>query len=148
MANDILSHPPNQDELPATRGMLRHVRDELKGDIRALEHRMDARFSHVDERFSEMNVRFSEIDARLSGIDGRFAGVDARFSGIEATLASMDSRLQSMHILLEEQRHNNNIVFEALSSIAHRQDRVETDVDSMKDILRELARQRPNPPQN
>ena len=104
------------DSQPATRKMLRLVRDELKHDIRRLETKFDARFSEID-------ARFSEIDARFSGIEARFTGIDSRFEGLE-------SRLSRMELLLEEQTTNNRIVLEGLQALWQMQDRSEDRLDS------------------
>lgn len=48
------------DDQPATRGMLRLVRDELKSEIRSLDRKMDARFEGLTSELNRALVLFEE----------------------------------------------------------------------------------------
>ena len=91
------SYPERAKDVPVTQKMLYLVRDELKSDVKSLEHRLNARFSSHD----------------------------SRFESIESKLEKMSSDIHSIKILVEEQNAKNNIVLDGLTSLFYRQDRIE-----------------------
>ncbi|MBY0469815.1 hypothetical protein K2X30_01515 [bacterium] len=93
------------DDQPATRKMLRLVRDELRSEIRQLDRKMD--------------TKFQEFEVKM---DARFAGQDSKFTGYFEALKADSTRMQ---LLLEEQNANNRIVLEGLQALWQRQDRIE-----------------------
>lgn len=139
--------PTRKKDLPATVGLVWEVRDELKSEIRSLEHRMDARFKHVDARFDKIDARFNEVDARFSKIDARFNEVDARFNEVDARFSQLDSKIDQvlvvvhgMQAMMEQQYGENRIMLEKLSLINDRQDRLEKRQDENDVFIRQLAR--------
>jgi chromosome segregation ATPase len=131
--------------VPATLGMLHDVRDELKSDIRALDHKMNSRFDGLNARFGEIDARFNKIDARFSEMDARFNKIDARFDvmssrleEMHSSLEKMSSRMHQMHLLAEEQNARNKIVMDGLTSLFVRQERGEERIDSMEKLLARL----------
>jgi chromosome segregation ATPase len=129
-------------DLPATRGMLQHVRSELKAEMRAGFKMMDARFAKIDARFSEQDSRFNQIDARFAKIDARFSEQDSRFNQIDARFETLSADVARIGILFEEQNANNRIVLEGLTSLWQRQDRIETRTDGIEELVRSLAQRR------
>lgn len=111
----------NEDQ-PATRKLVRLVRDELKSDVRALSRKMDSRFDEVSSRFNETESRFAKVDSRFDEIKSLFAKMDSRFDQFEAE----HFRAQA---LLEEQYSNNRIVLEGLQALWQRQTRIEERLD-------------------
>jgi peptidoglycan hydrolase CwlO-like protein len=108
-------------DIPATLGMLHHVRDDLKASILSLEHKMNSKFKSVDAQFKDVDARFDRVDARFNQVDARFNEVDARFDRMDAKLEKMDSKIDAMsskihqmHLLAEEQRGENRIVLDGL----------------------------------
>ena len=91
-------------DLPATRGMLKGVRDEFLAKMSQLEKTMCGNFKEVDGKFKKVDARFDKIDAR--------------FDGLEAMVARMG-------VLAEEQRADNRIVLEGLQVLWERQDRLD-----------------------
>ena len=119
--NKTVSTDP--DHVPVTRKMLYLVRDELKYDSGSLEKKMDAGFKEVDARFKE---------------------IDARFDRVDSELASIRSEVTRIAILVEDQNAKNNIVLEGLSSLFHRQDRVEKRMDWHEDVIKRLTKALPS----
>ena len=73
-----------------------------KGDLAALERKMDARFVRMDERFEQIDGRFEQIDGRFAHIDGRFEQIDEKFQRINESIdriltvvVNMDRRIAS-----------------------------------------------------
>lgn len=121
----------NEDQ-PATRKMVRLVRDELRSEIRSLGHRTDARFDKVDARFNKVDARFDKMEARFDKIDARFNEMESRFNSIDSRFNEMMSFFEEMradhhrtHILLEEQHANNRIVLEGYQALWQRQSQIE-----------------------
>ncbi|MBI3541929.1 MAG: hypothetical protein HY075_01455 [Deltaproteobacteria bacterium] len=129
-------------DLPATRGMLHAVRDELKSGIRSLEAKMDARFKGLDSRFEGIDSRFESIDSRFESVDARFDRMEAMFLDLKSTVEETNAIVARTHLMMEEQHHNNKIVMEHLVGLGQRQDRVETRMTSVEETVRSLARAR------
>jgi hypothetical protein len=113
-----VNQPIIEKELPATRGMLREVRDELKADFRGLENRMDA----LDHRMKSLDYRMESLDHGLVSIGRTFGSFREE----------INSKLSHMIVLQEEQRADNRMVFEALASLRQRQDRLEAEFKASK----------------
>ncbi len=66
-----------------------------KGDIAALERRMDDLATH--EALSEVKKDVAELradfEARMSAMEARLSGMEVRLSGIEMALSDMEMRL-------------------------------------------------------
>lgn len=139
-------YPRKANDVPVTRKMLYIVRDELKADTRSLERKMDAQFKRVDSRFdkmesrfdkmesrfdkvesrfNEMESRFDEVESRFDEMNSKFNGIDSRFLQIEARLEKMSGDIHRIALLVEEQNAKNTFVLDGLTSLFHRQDRVE-----------------------
>lgn len=95
-------------DLPASRGLIEAVRQELKADNR--------------QRRAEMRSEFAALDAKL-----------------EKVLTAVSQ----MQIDNEKQRGDNKIVLEALSGLASRQDRVESEVREIKETVAAIAKRKP-----
>jgi methyl-accepting chemotaxis protein len=105
-------------DLPATHGMLDHVRSELKADIRGLRSEMKSGFRQVDSRFEQIDSRFEQIDSKLEQV------------------LSQVSRIGT---LVEEQNSRNQVVLEGLTGLYRRQDRIELEVGEIRNTVYSLA---------
>ena len=112
-------------DIPATQGMLHLVRRELKSEIRSSR-------SHSDSRFNTLESRFKDVDAR-------FAQVDARFNQVMGAIHQLTSEVARIGTLVEEQNSRNQIVLEALTGIYQRQDRVESRMDRVEELVHSIA---------
>lgn len=138
MKKSALKKPIRSKDVPATRGMLYLVRDELNHSITSLEHKMvggfkdvdarfnesDAKFKSIDARFNEMEARFKEIDARFDKMEARFAEIDARFDKMEARFEKIEAKLEqvlsAVHrigLLVEEQNVRNKYVLDGYAQL-------------------------------
>ena len=79
-----------------------------KSEYQELVEFIAPRFDRIDKRFDSIDERFAAVDKRFDAIDERFAAVDNRFDAI-------DERLRRVEILGEENRHQIQIVSEAVS---------------------------------
>lgn len=96
--------PTRSKDVPATLGMLHLVRDELK---------------------SEMAAGFLELRSEIHGMKSGFLG-------LKSEMAKMSSSMHQMKLLVEEQRAENRIVMDGLTSLFDRQDRVEKRLDAIE----------------
>ena len=71
--------------------------------------------SEYQELVEFIAPRFDRIDKRFDGIDERFAAVDKRFDAVDKRFDAIDDRLRRVEILGEENRHQIQIVSEAVS---------------------------------
>src|SRR5262245_61655103 len=86
--------PTSVRDVPASRGMLAGVRDELIERIAAAEKRFEARFN----------------------------GLEARINGLEAQIHELRADVARVGVLVEEQNTRNAIVLEAIRAMIDRQD--------------------------
>jgi chromosome segregation ATPase len=84
------------DDQPASRKMLRLVRDELKSEVRSLSRKMDTRFEAVDAQFKVIDSQFKGIDSQFKSIDLQFKSIDSRFKSIDAQFKSIDARFKGI----------------------------------------------------
>lgn len=156
---------PKSKDLPATRGMLFEVRDELKNEFRGLERRIearfkdhdanfknidarfnevDARFNKIDARFNEIDARFNEVDARFNRIDERFDRVDARFERLESAITDLTAKVHYMGVCFEEQRADNRATFEYLQGFRELWQNHEDRIFDVEESMRWLAKTKAN----
>ena len=70
-----------------------HLDTTLRGEIHALDAKMERRFEKVDDRFDKIDERFEKVDERFDKIDERFEKVDGRFQKIDERFEKVDERL-------------------------------------------------------
>lgn len=73
----------------AVGNMSRNLRNELRGDIRSLEQKMDHRFEAVDQRFEAVDLRFEAVDRRFEAIDRKFEAVDTELRAVGAQIQEL-----------------------------------------------------------
>jgi predicted nucleic acid-binding Zn-ribbon protein len=64
--------------------------------LKALDEKMDHRFTSVDQRVASMDQRFTSIDDRLAPMDQRFTSIDDRLAPMDQRFTSMDKRFTSI----------------------------------------------------
>jgi hypothetical protein len=97
--------------LPATQGMLHLVQNELKADIRGLRSEMDAGFHRVESSVAEVKASVARVEASTARIEA----------------------------LVEEQNSRNQVVLEGLTGLYHRQDRVESRLGEVENLVQTIA---------
>lgn len=118
----VVVRSSKSDDLPASRSMLKLVRNELKSDIKAVDRKVDA----LDAKVDAMDARFKAIDARFDAMDAKFDALETKFdTRFNHFSDRIDSRLSRMELLIEEQRSDNRIVLEAIVGMNQRLTRVE-----------------------
>ena len=85
------------DNMPASAGLVKAVRDELRADIRSVDHK------------------------------------------IESVRNDVMASIHRVEVLVEEQRSENRIVLDGIKTMIERQDRVETDVEKLKETVKLLG---------
>ncbi len=94
--------------------------------------------SEYQELVEFIAPQFDRIDKRFDAIDERFAAVDKRFDAIDDRFAGFDDRLRRVEILGEENRHQIQIVAEAVSGNAGKLEAFRSEVAAGFQDLREL----------
>lgn len=69
-----------------------------------------------------------------------FLGVDGKLAELKSDMARMSSSMHQMLLLAEEQRAENRIVMDGLTSLFSRQERVEASLESVEKSLADLKR--------
>lgn len=106
---------PTADELPVTRAMLSAVRTELLERVDQVQDKLEA-------KIHEVRAEVREIKADIHEIKGGMA---------------------RMTLLLEEQNARNKVVLDGLVAVMARQERTETRLDRVEEMVRSLASARP-----
>ena len=91
--------------------------DVIDRRFEAIDQRFDVidrRFEAIDQRFEAMDRRFDAIDRRFDAMDRRFDAMDRRFDAIDRRFDAMEERLTRVEVLAEEDRHQIQIVAEAV----------------------------------
>lgn len=86
--------------VPASVGLVKEVRNELRAEIRAVEHRLIAKLDTFQSKLETLH------------------------SAAQETLASV----HRSQVLMEEQRSENRIVLDGIKMLAERQDRLEKEI--------------------
>mgnify|MGYP003394285061 CR=1 FL=1 len=121
------------DTAPASVGLVKEVRDELRAEIRAAEHRMNSKFLGLSSQFKGVTSDVKGLESKFVGLESRFDGLESRFEKMESKMDGVIATSHRTQVLMEEQRGENRIVLDALKTMIDRQDRVEADVTQIKD---------------
>lgn len=113
---------PTADELPVTRAMLSAVRTELLERVDQVQNKLEAKIHEVRAEVQEVRAEVHEIKADIHEIKGGMA---------------------RMTLLLEEQNARNKVVLDGLVAVMARQERTETRLDRVEEMVRSLASARP-----
>ena len=127
LKKDELTLPLHSRELPATQGMLHLVRTELKADIRGLR--------------SEMKSGFRQMDSKFEQVDSRFSLVDSKLEHMNSKIEQIASDVARISLLMEEQNSRNQFTLEALTGLFNRQERVESRVNRIEDLVKVFVTQ-------
>lgn len=98
------------DALPASVGLVKQVRLELKAEIKATQHALEARMSQIDERLSGLDEKntglgrgiqgldekLCRLEGKVSGLEGKVSGLEGRINGIDVRLGKIDGRLSKI----------------------------------------------------
>jgi hypothetical protein len=109
-------YPERSKDAWVTQSMLYATRDELKNEIKSLRH--------------EMNSKFEELGGLVRSLSEH----------IKSRFHAQDAEIQRMLALYEEQNARNAIVFDGLTSLFGRQDRVEKRVDDVEKTMADFRR--------
>lgn len=113
------------DELPVTQKLFNGLREEMNSKFISLEYKMDAGFKAVDARFQSFEAKFQAFEAKFQSLDSKFLAIDSKFH-------DLDSKIHRILVLVEEQNARNAVVFDGLTSLFGRQDRIEARVDELE----------------
>jgi hypothetical protein len=104
--------PERSGDVLVTQRMLYAVRDELKHEIKA-------------------------VDAKIDGLEAR---QNVKFAKLEEKIEKMSAESSRILALTEEQNARNIVVIDALTSLFHRQDRVEKRIDEVEKTMESVRR--------
>ncbi len=103
-------------DAPASVGLVKEVRNELRAEIRAVEHRL--------------NFKIKGLDSRFVGLGSNFLGLESKVEAVAAVSKETLAAVHRCEVLIEEQRGDNRIVLDAIVSLSERQTRLEQRLDS------------------
>ncbi len=98
--NDILKRGHN--DLPATVGLVKEVRSELRAEFRKLDSKIDSVNKNLSSKISQVLV------------------------AVHASQADV----HRMQVIVEEQRGENRIVLDGLKNLWDRQDKIESNLET------------------
>jgi hypothetical protein len=124
--------PTRSQDTPATQGMLLEFRGEMNHQLSGLRNHTESRFDKIESCFDLIDSRFDKIDSRFNKMESRFDKIDSRFNTLEAKLDAMHALMHAANLRAEEQRSENRVVMDGLTSLFQRQDRVEKRVDAVE----------------
>ena len=122
----------SHNDLPATVGLVKEVRNEVKADIRTLRAEMGNLRAEMGNLKSEMGTLRSEMGNLRSEMKGE----------MQIIKEDLGSKIHRVLVVVEEQRSENRIVLDALKNLDERQDRLEGEVVDLKKTVKLIARSR------
>jgi hypothetical protein len=105
------SLPTHEGDIPVTQRMLYLVRDQLDQKLSAVK--------------SELKSDIASVRLEIGSVK----------SDLKADIATLNSNVSRIALLVEEQNARNNVVLDGLTSLFHRQDRVEAQVQHLTDLI-------------
>ncbi len=102
--------------------------ETIAAQLKALDEKMDNRFTSVDQRVASMNERFTSIDDRLASMNQRFTSIDDRLAAMDQRFMSIDDRLAPMDQRFTSMDKRFTSIDERVGSMDGRFDRLETAV--------------------
>jgi len=88
--------PDKEADMPATRVLVREVRDELKADIRSLEHKMESRSKETDAKLEKMMAAIHRTQSLMEDQRGDNKAVMDGIKNVIDHLKSTDARVDEM----------------------------------------------------
>lgn len=88
------------DNVPATVGLVKEVREELRSEIRSVDHKVDS------------------LEHKLEAVR----------SELKASIEDLKVSVHRTQVLMEEQRGENKIVLDGIKTLIERQDRLEAKI--------------------
>ncbi len=128
------------EDLPASVGLVKLVRSELRHDLKAMEKRIDSKLHKIDEKFHKIDEKFHKMDERMSGLDSRMSGLDGRMDSLEAKMEENIASTHRIEAIVEEQRSENRIVLDGIKAMIEKQERVDERMDQFDQTLQFLAK--------
>ena len=115
--------PLNKRDVPATVGLVKEVRNELRADMRALREDVKSEIASVK---GELKSEIASVNTNLK----------SEISKTNSSLHRLESEVAKIKVLVEEQRSENRIVLDGFNNFRERQDRFEVRLDEMHDTLK------------
>ena len=113
-----ISKPRRSKQIPVTVEMLYEVRDQLCDRMDGIAHDLK---SEIHEVKSEVHGIKSEIH----GIKSEIHGIKSEIHEVKSEVSGLKSEMHRLALLMEEQNARNIYVLDGLTSLFHRQDRLE-----------------------
>lgn len=125
------------DDQPATRGMLKLVRDELKEEFKLLRLEINQvktasneKYIHLNQKIEQLRLEFdqkieqlrSEFSQKIEQLRSEFR---SEIDQLRHEIGQLKVMVHRTNLLVEEQNANNRIVLEGLQAIWQRQNRLE-----------------------
>ena len=112
------------DTMPASVGLVKGVRSELKAMIGSVDHKVGSLGKKVDS-----------LDAKIDSVRLELKG------DIEQVLAGV----HKTQVMMEQQRSEDRAVMDGLKTVSDRQNKVEADVEDFRRIIGSLPLPLPKP---
>ena len=103
------------DTIPATVGLVKEVRDELRADIRSVDHRLES----IDHKLESIDHKFESVDHRFESIDRRFESIDHKFESMDHKIDSLDHKIESVDQKVESLRSDLKSIDHKVESFRH-----------------------------
>jgi hypothetical protein len=100
----------------------------------------DKRFEQIDKRFDQNDKAHAEFNKRFDQIDKRFDQMQVQIEGLQTSVSKIEADVFHMKLMLEEQRADNRIVFDALLSQIQTNKRFESEIKRVDGMVRSIAK--------
>jgi cytochrome b len=98
-------------DVPASVGLVKEIRSELRAEIRGLGEK---------------------LEKKIEGVKTEVHGLKSEIHGIKAEVQEVLKSVHHTQVIIEEQRSENRIVLDGLKNMIDRQDRIEQEMSAMR----------------
>jgi chromosome segregation ATPase len=82
------------DTVPATVGLVKAVRDELRADIRGVEKSLEAKISSVDNKVDSLGRKVELLDHKVESLDQKVGLLDQKVGSLDHKVGLLDNKVE------------------------------------------------------
>jgi chromosome segregation ATPase len=127
-------------QVPVTVEMLQLVKQELKSDLRAIEHRLDNKLSSLenklDNKIGNLDTKIGILDAKIGTLDNKISNlenkVDCNQREVLTVFEKINANIFQIKVLVEEQNSRNNYVLDGHTQLVESQTNIKVRLANME----------------
>ncbi len=111
---------------------------ELRTEVKSEIHGLKSEIHEVKSEIHGLKSEIHEVKSEIHGLKSEIHDVKSEGQSTKAAIYSLKAEMHRVALLVEEQNAKNNIVLDGLTSLFHRQERVESEVKDLRSLVMEI----------